>query len=105
LLNRENLGKSVIAARSIAQDETFEPNMLRVASPGQGLPPYRLTELLGKKAGRAIPQGDFLFASDLLEQEQARLEFAMPIRWGVPVRYHDFLQYHERINPDLFEFH
>ncbi len=105
LLNRENLGKSVIAARTIAQGETFAPSMLRVASPGQGLPPYRLTELLGKKAGRAIAQGDFLFASDLLEQEHVRREFAMPIRWGVPVRYHDFLQYHERIDPDLFEFH
>ena len=73
LLNRENLGKSVIAARDIPHGSILEQSMLRVASPGQGLPPYRLPEL--------------------------------PIRWGVPVRYHDFLDYHRRIEPDLFEFH
>ncbi|MGF0236716.1 N-acetylneuraminate synthase family protein [Rhodococcus sp. IEGM1300] len=105
LLNRENLGKSVIAARAIAPGEVFEQSMLRVASPGQGLPPYRLIDLLGKKAGRAIPQGDFLFDSDLSEQAEVRREFAMPILWGVPVRYHDFLQYEQWIKPDLFEFH
>jgi len=105
LLNRENLGKSVIAARAIEPGEVFEQSMLRVASPGQGLPPYRLADLLGKKAGRAIPQGDFLFDSDLSEQAEVRREFAMPILWGVPVRYHDFLQYEQWIKPDLFEFH
>ncbi|MDD1975005.1 N-acetylneuraminate synthase family protein [Pseudomonas tussilaginis] len=105
LLNRENLGKSVIAARAIAAGEVFSQDMLRVASPGQGLAPYRLNDLLGRKAGRAMAQGDFLFESDLSEQVEVRREFALPIRWGVPVRYHDFLQYEQWIKPDLFEFH
>lgn len=105
LLNRENLGKSVIAARAIAFGETFTQDMLRVASPGQGLAPYRLSDLLGRQAGRGIAQGDFLFDSDLTEQAEVRREFAMPILWGVPVRYHDFLQYEQWIKPDLFEFH
>jgi N-acetylneuraminate synthase len=105
LLNRENLGKSVIAARAIEKGEVFEQSMLRVASPGQGLPPYRLSDLLGKPAGRKIEQGDFLFDSDLSEQQEVRREYDMPILWGVPVRYHDFLQYNEWIKPDLFEFH
>lgn len=106
LLNRENLGKSVIAARDIARGSILAADMLRIASPGQGLPPYRLQELLGKPAGRDIAQGDFLFESDLAEQPlESALEFQMPIRWGVPVRYHDFLDYRRRINPDLFEFH
>lgn len=106
LLNRENLAKSVIAARDIARGSVLEPSMLRVASPGQGLPPYRLQELLGKPAARDIAQGDFLFDSDLNEQQaEEKLVFELPIRWGVPVRYHDFLEYRRRINPDLFEFH
>lgn len=106
LLNRENLGKSVIAARDIPRGATLEQSMLRVASPGQGLPPYRLAELLGKPAGRDIAQGDFLFASDLDEQPvEEKLAFSLPIRWGVPVRYHDFIDYRRRIEPDLFEFH
>ena len=106
LLNRENLGKSVIAACDIARGTVMEASMLRIASPGQGLPPYRLPELLGKPAGRDIALGDFLFDSDLNEQAQEqRLAFDLPIRWGVPVRYHDFRDYRRRISPDLFEFH
>ena len=106
LLNRENLGKSVIATCDIAEGKVIEASMLRIASPGQGLAPYRLPELLGKAASRSIAQGDFLFDSDI---EGARIEqtltFAMPVRWGVPVRYHDFAEYRQRIKPDLFEFH
>lgn len=106
LLNRENLGKSVTAARDIAAGEVFSQEMFRVASPGQGLAPYRLPELLGKQAPRAVAQGDFLFESDLASgQTSQSLDFDMPIRWGVPVRYHDFLDYRARITPDLFEFH
>lgn len=106
LLNRENLGKSVIASRDIAQGTVLDESMLCVASPGQGLPPYRLPELLGKPASRDIAQGDFLFDSDLDEQQpEASLSFELPIRWGVPVRYHDFLDYRRRIEPDLYEFH
>ena len=106
LLNRENLGKSVIAAQDIAQGCVLQAHMLRVASPGQGLPPYRLPELLGKPAQRDIALGDFLFESDLqAQQPQQPLRFQMPIRWGVPVRYHDFLDYRRRIQPDLYEFH
>lgn len=106
LLNRENLGKSVIAARDIPRGAVLDQGMLRVASPGQGLPPYRLPELLGRPAQRDIAQGDFLFESDLQEQPaEQKLAFDMPLRWGVPVRYHDFLDYRRRIEPDLFEFH
>lgn len=106
LLNRENLGKSVVAACDIPRGTVLQADMLRVASPGQGLAPYRLPELLGKPAGRDIAQGGFLFDSDLDQSRQEdRLAFDLPIRWGVPVRYHDFLDYRRRIAPDLFEFH
>ena len=106
LLNRENLGKSVIASCDIARGSVLTQDMLRIASPGQGLAPYRLPELLGKPAQRDIAQGDFLFESDLeAQQAEEKLAFQLPIRWGVPVRYHDFLDYRRRIQPDLFEFH
>ena len=106
LLNRENLSKSVIAARDIASGTVIAADMLRVASPGQGLPPYRLSELIGKHAIRDIASGDFLFESDIAGEKPGEdLTFKMPVRWGVPVRYHDFLDYHRRITPDLYEFH
>jgi N-acetylneuraminate synthase len=105
LLNRENLSKSVIAARQIGKGEVFTESALRVASPGQGLAPYKLNELLGKKANRDIAEGEFLFESDLKDAENVNRHFTFPVKWGVPVRYHDFQQYQRRITPDLFEFH
>lgn len=105
LLNRENLAKSVIAARDIEPGEVFSEVSFRVASPGQGLPPYRLNELIGRKAGRALRRGDFLFESDLKDGAAIERSYRFPNKWGVPVRYHDFKQYHAWIKPDLFEFH
>ena len=105
LLNRENLGKSVIAAREIAAGDTFAESSFRIASPGQGLPPYRLEDLVDKKAQRNIRTGDFLFESDLIERDAVDRGYRFPVKWGVPVRYHDFREYHLRISPDLFEFH
>ncbi|ONN67019.1 N-acetylneuraminate synthase family protein [Herbaspirillum sp. VT-16-41] len=105
LLNRENLAKSVIAARDIAEGEVFSESALRVASPGQGLAPYKLVELLGKPANRAIAQGEFLFESDLREKLSIDRRYHFPVKWGVPVRYHDFRQYETWVKPDLFEFH
>lgn len=105
LLNRENLGKSVVSACAIQKGDIMREDMLRIASPGQGLAPYRLPELLGKPAQRTLRQGDFLFDSDLRAQDASEHHYTFPLRWGVPVRYHDFEQYRQRIAPDLFEFH
>ena len=105
LLNRENLSKSVIATKNINEGEIFTADMLRVASPGQGLAPYKLGLLIGKPSNRSITQGDFLFEGDLNKKEDRHHRYSFPIKWGVPVRYHDFAQYREWIAPDLFEFH
>lgn len=105
LLNRENLSKSVIAQKDISEGEVFSFDMFRVASPGQGLAPYKLKFLLGKTANRKFSTGDFLFDSDMVDKQNQNLDFKFPNQWGVPVRYHDFNQYNDKISPDLFEFH
>lgn len=105
MLNRENLGKSVIAARTIEEGEVLSEDNLRIASPGQGLAPYRMPELLGKRAIRRMRSGDFLYESDLLGVVAGKRSYSFPVLWGVPVRYHDFRTYKSWIEPDLFEFH
>jgi sialic acid synthase SpsE/sugar phosphate isomerase/epimerase len=105
LLNRENLSKSVVAARNIKLGETFTADCLRVASPGQGLAPYKLDQLLGKTSQRDLAQGDFLFESDITGEASLQRQFEFPIKWGIPVRYHDFQDFEKLIKPDLFEFH
>jgi len=105
LLNRENLAKSVIATRSILPGEVFNEDCFRVASPGQGLAPYLLPELLGKTSKRQLAQGDFLFDSDISGLVNEERKYSFPVKWGIPVRYHDFADFSRRITPDLFEFH
>jgi N-acetylneuraminate synthase len=105
LLNRENLAKSVVAAKAVKLGEVFTSDCLRVASPGQGLPPYRLNELIGKRASRNLSIGDFLFESDIKGEQQKKRHYAFPIKWGIPVRYHDFRDFSRIVSPDLFEFH
>lgn len=61
--------------------------------------------MIGKTAQRDLARGDFLFASDLEVHRNKTRHYKLPIRHGVPVRYHDFAQYSEWIKPDLFEFH
>lgn len=105
LLNRENLAKSVIATRTIKPGEVLSSDCFRVASPGQGLAPYRLPELIGKTAQRKLAQGDFLFDSDITRLDAGKRQYSFPVKWGIPVRYHDFADFSRRVNPDLFEFH
>ena len=105
LLNRENLSKSVIAKHKINKGSMIQRDDLTVASPGQGLAPYKLLDLIGLTAIRDIPVGDFLVDADLLGRIAAYEPHSFPILWGVPVRYHDFRDYKKRITPDLYEFH
>lgn len=105
LLNRENLAKSVVAQQAIKVGQVFAEDCFRVASPGQGLAPYRLPELIGKIAHRPIAQGDFLYESDITGQTAAKRQYSFPVKWGIPVRYHDFADFAQRVEPDLFEFH
>jgi N-acetylneuraminate synthase len=105
LINRENLGKSLVAARDLPAGHVVTRDDVRVRSPGQGLSPQRLPELVGRRLARAVGEEDFFFASDV-EGEAARprrYRFRRP--WGVPIRYHDFARFMERAAPPLVEFH
>jgi sialic acid synthase SpsE/sugar phosphate isomerase/epimerase len=105
MINRENLGKSLVASRSLEIGTIIQPEHVQVRSPGQGLSPQLYDKLLGRTLKRSLEFEDFFFPSDLNDQrvEPESYKFSRP--WGVPVRYHDFVQYAKRIQPDLFEFH
>jgi sialic acid synthase SpsE/sugar phosphate isomerase/epimerase len=105
LLNRENLAKSVIASRAIQSGEKLTAECFRVASPGQGLPPYRIPELIGKTAQRNFVVGDFFYQSDITGESTKSRRYSFPIKWGIPVRYHDFEDFSKIVSPDLYEFH
>jgi sialic acid synthase SpsE len=105
MINRENLGKSLVTAVSIKRGTVLGPQHIKVRSPGQGLSPQCYGALLGRTVQRDMGEEDFFFSSDLNDAriEPRRYHFTRP--WGVPVRYHDFREYVVRIQPDLWEFH
>jgi len=105
MINRENLGKSLVAVSALPKGTTLGPQHVKVRSPGQGLSPQRYEELLGRTLQRDMMEEDFFFPSDLKNEriEPRPYQFSRP--WGVPVRYHDFKEYSVRIQPDFWEFH
>ena len=105
LLNREVLGKSVIARRAIRSGEIVSDDMLDIKSPGKGLAPYRKKELIGKPARRDVPAGDFFYPSDLSAGAAKPRPFSFKRPFGVPVRFHDYRAIVAVCKLDFVEFH
>jgi sialic acid synthase SpsE/sugar phosphate isomerase/epimerase len=105
MINRENLGKSLVAATSLAKGVILSAEHIKVRSPGRGLSPQCYESLLGRTLRHDMSEEDFFYPSDLKEEriEPRAYHFTRP--WGIPVRYHDFKEYAARIKPDLWEFH
>jgi sialic acid synthase SpsE/sugar phosphate isomerase/epimerase len=105
LINRENLAKSLVINCDLEQGEVIQDYMIEIKSPGKGLQPNRKEELIGKVAKKNFKLGDFFYESDLAEEIVKARNYEFPLKWGVPVRYHDFKSILEKTNPDLLEFH
>lgn len=104
LINRENLAKSLVAKRYIEQGQIITRDMVDIKSPGQGLQPNRINDLVGKIANRNIEAASFFYKSDIVGQVSKRnYDFSRP--FGVPVRYHDYHAIKKGTNLDFVEFH
>lgn len=105
MINRENLGKSLVAAKPLKVGAVLKSDDIKIRSPGQGLSAQKLPQLLGRSLTRDMNDEDFFYPSDLVDTRVEPRSYCFERRWGVPVRYHDFQQYSARISPDLWEFH
>ena len=104
-MNRVTLAKSVIITRSARKGEVIGSEMLEVKSPGRGLQPNRMGDLVGRTLTRDMGPGDFFYPSDVEGAESTRRSFSFARPWGLPVRYHDFRSISRFANPDFLEFH
>ena len=105
LINRENLAKSMVAAKPITAGTKIKSEHIKICSPGQGLSPQFYEKLVGVAIHRDMDEEDFFYLSDIeqISKKPGKYTFSRP--WGVPVRYHDFAFYDSIIKPDVFEFH
>jgi sialic acid synthase SpsE/sugar phosphate isomerase/epimerase len=105
LMNREVLAKSLVANCSIPAGTLIEHAMVRVQSPGQGLQPYRINDLIGRCLSSSKEEGEPFFQSDLGDPEVKPRPYLFPQPFGVPVRYHDIQDFVTASNLDLVEIH
>ena len=104
-MNRVNLAKSLVAARHIEVGETIGHADVDIKSPGRGLQPNRLEELVGRLAKRTVEAGDFFYPGDLHDAPVGGRQYTFRRPWGLPVRYHDHARLIEDCTPDFLEFH
>lgn len=105
MINRENLAKSLVATRDLTSGEVIHSSDVAVRSPGQGLSPQRLEDLLGKTLTRNVPKDDFFFETDITATKLVARDYDFGRPWGVPVRYHDYRDYLTYPGLSLVEFH
>jgi N-acetylneuraminate synthase len=94
-----------VANVAIRRGTILSEEHIKVCSPGQGLSPQFFHQLIGSKAQRDIDAEDFFFLSDIKGTTVKPSNYKFTLNWGVPVRYHDYEEYADKIQPDIFEFH
>ncbi len=104
ILNREVLGKSLVAARRIEAGETISAEMITVKGPALGLSPQNYIKLVGRLAQRVIEEDEPFLDQDIGININLDTESTLPMDYGFTVRFRDFeeiLPY----KPRMLEFH
>ncbi len=105
MINRENLAKSIYSAKVIKIGSKITRSMLEIKSPGQGMSPQHIPNILGKKINKNIDKGKALFISDFKKIIKPKKNYKFKSKWGIPVRLHDTKRLLKLVNPDIIEFH
>ena len=105
LMNRENLGKSLYFVRKVLSGQVFKREDFNFTSPGSGLQPIELPNIIGKIAKKNFEIGQFIYLQDISDINYVKKKWHFKMRYGIPVRYHDFEELYENCNFDIVEFH
>lgn len=105
LINRDALSKSLISTKKILINEKIQREHIDIKSPGGGLQPININELVGTTAQRIINPGEFFTQEDISESIKFPQLFSFDRPWGIPVRFHDWIFFATNSNPSLLEFH
>lgn len=105
-MNREVLGKSLVAKKKIKKGEIITREMVICKSPGTGISPQKIYQLLGKRALRNIEQDEQFKEEDLLDKikiKNKKFKFKHP--FGIMVRPTDYQELIKIFSPKVAEFH
>lgn len=106
LLNKEVFAKSLVVKRDMAVGEVLQLEDIKFMSPGKGVTPDRLQEVIGKPLMRAKKADEYVTFQDFQEAltvaDWPSFEFAK--EWGVKCRFHDF-EIYKTLKTPVVEFH
>ena len=106
MMNRVTLAKSIYAARDIESGALLDEADVIIKSPGRGLQPNYLKELLSKPLRRNVTKGDVFYPDDIVDEVvEAKSKYGFWSKWGIPVRHHDYRALLDFVSPDMLEFH
>ena len=106
LMNRVTLAKSIYAAHDLASGKTLSHDDLVIKSPGKGLQPNYLKQLMAKPLKRPVQAGEVFYPNDLHEDViSAKQDYQFWSSWGIPVRHHDYLDLYSDVRCPVLEFH
>ena len=105
MMNRESLGKSLVINVQLEAGDVIKPHMIDVRSPGRGLQPNRLPDVIDQPARRAMAPGDVIYPADIGKASTTARNYSFNRPVGIPVRYHDLDLLQARSNLDFLEFH
>lgn len=105
LINRENLAKSLVINCNLSPGQMIERHMIMVKSPGQGLQPNRIEEIVGKVAQREFKAGDLFFETDINPKLAKKMHYHFKRPYGIPIRFHDYKALIDGMQIDFVEFH
>lgn len=107
LMNREILGKSIVAKIFIADGTKITREMLTIRSPAKGLSPQRIDDVVGIVSQRDMAVGEIFTEDDLVGDEILNTFSGADIawKWGLVVRLREDFESYMKYNPKSFEFH
>ena len=105
MINRHTLSKSIVFNQSVQKGQLISRSMLDIKSPGVGVQPNRIDEIVDTYARKEYFSGDIVFESDIDggNVKKSKYEFNRP--YGIPVRFHDYRKLTSDLMLDFVEFH
>ena len=105
--NRLTLRKSIVATQEIPIGTKITRTMITAKSPGNGLSPQRMYDIIGMRTKRFFHKDEMFFESDLYSEKQTTTQVLnLGSAWGIKARFGE-LDALSRFSPTpaFFEFH
>jgi len=104
ILNREVLGKCLMAARKIEPGETITAEKITVKGPALGLSPQNYLKLVERVAERVIEEDEPFLDRDIGIKVNLDFSHVLPMEYGFTVRFRDSDELMS-LRPRMLEYH